>query len=217
MLPRREVVDLRPSAAYACTMKHNDPLNAYHSRRDFVRTPEPPGGGSRKGGRPIFVIQKHAARRLHYDFRIEVDGVLKSWAVPRGPSTDPREKRLAVPTEDHPLDYADFEGVIPQGEYGGGTVMVWDTGTYVNIREADGRQVPMERCIEEGHIAIRLQGKKLQGGYGLVRTGKGPKARWLLIKMKDEKADARRNPVSTLPRSALSGRTLKEIEMEERP
>jgi DNA ligase D-like protein (predicted 3'-phosphoesterase) len=162
------------------------------------------------------VIQKHAARRLHYDFRIEVDGVLKSWAVPKGPSTDPRDRRLAVPTEDHPMEYATFEGVIPEGEYGAGTVMVWDTGTYANIREKDGEESPMAECVESGHIAIWLEGKKLQGGYALVRTGKGDSARWLLLKMKDERADARRNPVNSQPKSAITGRTLKQIARDER-
>jgi DNA ligase D-like protein (predicted 3'-phosphoesterase) len=197
------------------TMTRGDSLKDYRKKRDFGRTPEPSGKRKRRGKQPIFVIQKHDASRLHYDFRIEIGGVLKSWAVPKGPSTDPRERRLAVSTEDHPMDYADFEGVIPEGEYGGGTVMVWDTGTYENLREKDGNMVPMGKCVADGHIAIWLSGKKLQGGYGLVRTGKGPKAQWLLIKMKDEKADARRNPVSTQPKSAITGRTLKQIEQQE--
>jgi DNA ligase D-like protein (predicted 3'-phosphoesterase) len=197
------------------TMAKGDPLKHYRKKRDFGRTPEPSGERKRRGRRPIFVIQKHDASRLHYDFRIEIGGVLKSWAVPKGPSTDPRKRRLAVPTEDHPMDYADFEGVIPEGEYGGGTVMVWDKGTYENIREEDGKIVPLEKCIDDGHIAIRLRGKKLQGGYGLVRTGKGTKAQWLLIKMRDDKADARRNPVKTQPESAITGRTLKQIEQQQ--
>ena len=188
-------------------------LSDYEKKRDFRKTKEPSGGEKgRRGGKPIFVIQKHASRNLHYDFRIEVDGVLASWAVPKGPSTDPREKRLAVPTEDHPLEYADFEGVIPEGEYGAGTVMVWDKGTYENLRaskEKDGAS--MEEALEQGKIEIALDGDKLQGGYALVRTGNGSNARWLLIKMKDDEADARRNPVSTEPDSAASGRTMEEI------
>ena len=167
------------------------------------------------GDSPRFVIQKHDASTLHYDFRLEVDGVLKSWAIPKGPSTDPSEKRLALPTEDHPLDYADFEGVIPEGEYGAGTVLVWDTGPYENITEKEDGLRPMAEAIEEGHVLVRLHGEKLQGGYALQRTGSGEDARWLLVKMDDEAADARRNPVSTEPLSVLSGRDLDEIGDEE--
>lgn len=192
-------------------------LGEYERKRDFTKTPEPKAAARKKGGRPIFVIQKHDARNLHYDFRLEVDGVLKSWAVPKGPSTDPREKRLAVPTEDHPLEYAEFEGVIPDGEYGAGTVLVWDTGSYRNLkRDNDGNEVPMADAFDEGHVTVWLEGKKLRGGYSLVRTGKGEESRWLLIKMRDGEADARRKPVSTEPRSVLSGKTLREIERSSR-
>ena len=189
------------------------PLQEYREKRDFGKTAEPAGGGVRTGGEALFVIQKHDARRLHYDFRLEVDGVLKSWAVPKGPSTDPRVKRLAVPTEDHPLDYAQFEGAIPEGQYGAGTVLVWDIGTYRNLREEKPEHEPvsMAQACADGHIAVWLEGQKLQGGYALVRTGRGEDTRWLLIKMKDEKADARRNPVTTRPASVLTGRTLEEI------
>jgi DNA ligase D-like protein (predicted 3'-phosphoesterase) len=209
-------------------------LRGYRVKRDFKSTPEPSGAGAKRGGRrragpkrgpkpaegsprrkPVFVIQKHAASRLHYDLRLEVDGVLKSWAVPKGPSTDPREKRLAVLTEDHPLDYSDFEGVIPHDNYGAGVVLVWDTGRYENIKSIEGRKVPMAECFADGHIEVRLEGVKLRGGYGLIRTkmGGGDK-NWLLVKMKDEEADARRNPVSTEPESVLSGRTIEEIAEE---
>lgn len=184
----------------------------YRKKRDFQKTPEPEGGGSRSKGRPIFVIQEHDASTLHYDFRLEIDGTLKSWAVPKGPSTDPRVKRLAIPTEDHPLDYARFEGVIPKGEYGSGTVVVWDTGPYENITEKSGELQPAASALKQGHLLIRLYGSKLQGGYVLQRTEKGKEPRWLLIKMKDKDADARRNPVSTEPRSVLSGRTRAEIQ-----
>jgi len=189
----------------------NNALNEYEGKRDFAATPEPAGGQKHGEGEPIFVIQKHGARTLHYDFRLEVDGVLKSWAVPKGPSTDPRTRRLAVAVEDHPLDYADFEGKIPNGEYGAGTVLVWDRGTYRNLREEADERASMAEALRDGHVAVWLEGEKLRGGYALIRTGKGDDNRWLLIKMKDEEADARRNPVSTQPGSVLTGRTLEEI------
>lgn len=180
----------------------------YEKKRDFRKTPEPRGGPSGRGGKPLFVIQKHDASSPHYDFRIEVDGALKSWAVPKGPSTDPAEKRLALPTEDHPLDYAEFEGVIPTEEYGGGTVLVWDTGPYENLTEKDGERVSIAAALEQGHAVIALHGKKIRGGYALHRTGD---ERWLLVKINDDQDDARRNPVSTEPESVLSGRTIEEI------
>lgn len=196
-------------------------LAAYQSKRDFRKTPEPSGEEidfDWIGERPIFVIQKHRASTLHYDFRLEVDGVLKSWAVPKGPSTDPSQRRLAIPTEDHPLAYADFEGVIPEEEYGGGTMLVWDRGSYRNLKEeAQDGEAPksVSQQIEDGHVTIWLEGQKLSGGYALVRTGKGDDARWLLIKMKDDGADARRNPTSTEPRSVKTGRTLEEVRKQE--
>ncbi len=194
-----------------------DKLETYKRKRDFNKTSEP-GDESVEfdwaDEGPIFVIQKHDATNLHYDFRIEAGGVLLSWAVPKGPSTDPSVKRLAVPTEDHPLGYADFEGVIPEGEYGGGTIMVWDRGTYRNQNEADEESYEpptIEEQYEDGHITIWLAGEKLQGGYALIRTGGGKKPRWLLIKMDDEGADARRNPTSTEPDSVKTRRSLEAI------
>lgn len=159
---------------------------------------------------PVFVIQKHDASSLHYDFRIEVEGVLRSWAVPRGPSTDPEDRRLALPTGDHHLEYADFEGVIPRDKYGGGTVMVWDRGNYRNNGEEDsnGKRPPVARQIQDGHVAIWLEGSKISGGYALIRTSEGKDPGWLLIKMKDDRADARRNPVSTQGKSVKSGLTM---------
>lgn len=130
----------------------------------------------------IFVVQKHKAKTLHYDFRIEVDGLLKSWAVPKGPSTDPQEKRLAIMTDDHALEYASFEGVIPEGQYGAGKVEIWDKGTYKNIKFKDNECVPMKECLKKGHVEIYLEGEKLNGGYVLVRM---KDKNWLLIKMKD--------------------------------
>lgn len=171
---------------------------------------------SRNPNGPIFVVQEHDATTLHYDFRLEVDGVLKSWAVPKGPSTDPGDKRLAIPTPDHALDYAGFEGVIPEGEEGAGPVLIWDRGRYDNITESkDGNTRSMADAVEDGHVLVRLHGKKLRGGYALHRTGKGEKARWLLIKMDDDAADGRRNPVSTEPESVASGRTIEQVADEE--
>lgn len=193
-------------------------LDEYEEKRDFRRTPEPKSGEA-KGEDRRWVIQKHDASSLHYDLRLEVDGVLKSWAVPKGPSTDPSEKRLARPTEDHPLDYVDFEGVIPEGEYGGGAVMVWDRGTYENLSEDDeGEEKPIGAALEDGHASFRLEGKKISGGFALTRIGSGDEERWLLVKMDDAEADARRDPVSTEPDSVASGRSLEEIaEQAEKP
>ena len=191
----------------------------YRDKRDFGATPEPAGDGDGRpagAGSPLVVIQEHDASSLHWDFRLEVDGVLKSWAVPKGPSTDPRERRLALPTEDHPLAYAGFEGVIPADEYGGGTVVVWDRGTWENATtDDDGEPVEPADAVANGHLTARLHGEKLQGEFALHRTGDGEDARWLLIKAKDDGADARRNPVSTQPESVLSGRTRDEIAAEE--
>ena len=161
---------------------------------------------------PIYVIQKHAASHLHYDFRLEIGGVLKSWAIPKGPSTDPRVKRLAMPTEDHAVEYATFEGVIPEGQYGAGTVMVWDIGTYRNLR---GDEADMEQAYDEGRIEVWLEGRKLKGGYTLIRMGRlGDKKGWLLIKMRDEYANRPEDPGDTEPDSALTGRTIEEISEE---
>jgi DNA ligase D-like protein (predicted 3'-phosphoesterase) len=154
---------------------------------------------------PRFVIQQHAARTLHYDFRLEAGGALKSWAVPKGLSTDPREKRLAVQVEDHQIGYADCEGAIGSG-YGAGRVIVWDRGTWRSL--TDG---PVEEALERGHLSFWLEGEKLRGGWTLHRTRGGAKPQWLVIKRRDEGADARRDPVSTQPESVLSGRTLDEI------
>lgn len=195
-------------------------LQEYTRKRNFDATPEPVASQNKKSAKPIWVVQKHDASSLHYDFRLEIDGTLKSWAVPKGPSTDPAEKRLAVPTEDHPVEYARFEGTIPEDEYGGGTVMIWDAGTYRNLKEEEGNNddkgsVSMHESYKQGHITVYLEeGRKISGGYALIRTGSDADAQWLLIKMDDEKSDARRNPVSTEPDSIATGRSLDEIAKE---
>lgn len=192
-------------------------LSGYHRRRDFGRTEEPRGSVHRDeaGEGPVFVIQHHVARADHYDLRLEVDGVLRSWAVPKGVSTDPRDKRLAMPTEDHPLEYADFEGTIPSGEYGGGTVQVWDRGHYVNTTRRDDREMSMAEGLEKGHVSVRLNGEKLSGGYALTRIRADGDEAWLLVKEKDDEADARRDPVSTQTESVRSGREMEEIAEQE--
>jgi DNA ligase D-like protein (predicted 3'-phosphoesterase) len=191
-------------------------LEKYKEKRDFLKTTEPSDDAVEfdwADQRPIFVIQKHDASTLHYDLRIEAAGVLKSWAVPKGPSTDPSVKRLAIPTEDHPLAYANFEGVIPEGEYGAGTVMIWDRGSYHNLKEdqqGEDARIMAEQ-IANGHVTLWLAGEKISGGYALIRAGRQDDDDWLLIKMDDEKADARRNPTSTEPTSVKTGRTLARI------
>lgn len=191
-----------------------DKLQKYRDKRDLNVTPEPSGGKARKGKEPVFVIQKHDARALHYDFRLEVDGVLASWAVPKGPSTDPKVRRLAMRTEDHPMDYVDFEGVIPEGNYGAGTVIVWDRGTYRNLMGEKKDALSTAESIDAGHVEVWLNGDKLRGGFTLIRTQKEPREQWLLIKMKDTEADARRNPVSTEAESVLSGKTIDQVREE---
>jgi DNA ligase D-like protein (predicted 3'-phosphoesterase) len=197
-------------------MPHNDRLAEYCAKRDFARSPEPAGGHEGAGDEPIFVVHKHEARSEHYDFRLEVDGVLKSWAVPKGPSMDPREKRLAVRVEDHPLEYAEFEGVIPQGQYGAGPVIVWDTGRYRNRTRRDGVEAPLEQALDQGHIVVELFGHKLRGGFALTRIRRDPRGReqWLLVKTRDEHAAAGADPVSTRPESVLSGRTVEQLAAE---
>jgi DNA ligase D-like protein (predicted 3'-phosphoesterase) len=140
-------------------------LREYRAKRNFRRTPEPAGRPRAGSKKPRFVIQKHSATALHYDFRLEAAGVLISWAVPKGLSTNPADKRLAMRTEDHPIDYIDFEGVIPEGQYGAGPVIVWDAGTYRNLTEKNGKLVPVERAVRDGHVTVWLEGRKVTGGY----------------------------------------------------
>ena len=189
-----------------------DRLSDYRSNRDIDASGEPSGDRRRGGDAPVFVVQRHDASRLHFDFRLEVDGVLASWAVPKGPSLDPRDKRLAVQVEDHPLDYAAFEGRIGEG-YGEGTVIVWDTGTYENITEKDGQPVDVAAALEAGHVKVVLHGDKLTGAFALTHTRMGgDEKNWLLVKVDDEGADRRRKPTSTQNKSVLSGRTNEDLE-----
>jgi bifunctional non-homologous end joining protein LigD len=184
-------------------------LNEYRRKRRFARTPEPPGKTGRMAGALRFVVQKHAASRLHYDFRLELDGVLKSWAVPKGPSLDPADKRLAVQVEDHPVDYQHFEGLIPAGNYGAGSVIVWDRGTY--LAEGSESRPDCERRTREGlvrgRLTFRLDGQKLHGDFSLVRLKDGKN--WLLFKRPD--AHAARSDVVAQDRSVISGRTLADL------
>lgn len=193
-----------------------DTLKTYYKKRDFSQSPEPKATPSSKKTDAIFVIQKHKASHLHYDFRLAFDGVLKSWAVPKGPSLNPSEKRLAVQTEDHPIDYKDFEGVIPEGSYGAGTVMIWDRGTYHNIKKKNGALIPFKQCLKDGTIEVFLHGEKIQGGYALVRMGDAHSKQWLLIKMRDEYASTRKNPVNTQNKSVKTGRTMTQIRQKEK-
>jgi bifunctional non-homologous end joining protein LigD len=184
-----------------------DKLATYRKKRDFAVTPEPSGRKKRKAKGSSYLIQKHDATRLHYDFRLELDGVLLSWAVPKGPSLSPKERRLAVRTEDHPIEYGSFEGVIPEGEYGGGTVMLWDRGTWEPTEDP-------HQGLKKGHLVFTLHGERLRGRWHLVRTR--PKVReknesWLLFKGKDAEAGKRAEPVEVELTSVVSGRSMDAI------
>lgn len=188
-------------------------LEKYAEKRDFTKTAEPKSGKSKDKDKLTFVIQKHDASRLHYDFRLEMDGVLKSWAVPKGPSTDPKTKRLAMMVEDHPYDYRTFEGIIPQGEYGGGTVIVWDEGTYEPIEAIKGKKEQEKSLLKQlksGSLKIKLHGEKLEGEFALVKThGMGDNA-WLLIKHNDDFASVK--DITKQDKSVLSGKTIANME-----
>lgn len=188
-------------------------LDEYESRRRGSRTDEPSGSSRpEKGDGPLFVVQRHDATQLHFDFRLEIDGVLVSWAVPKGPSVDPSDKRLAYRTEDHPLDYVDYEGRIEEG-YGAGTVIVWDTGRFDNLTEDDGEPVLAAQALAGGHLKVELHGEKLSGAFALTHTKMGgDEANWILVKVDDEGADRRRRPASTQNESVLSDRTNVDLE-----
>jgi bifunctional non-homologous end joining protein LigD len=200
-------------------------LEEYRHKRDFAKTPEPAGhaeGAARRGSH-VFVVQKHDASHLHFDFRLELDGVMKSWAVPKGPSLDPSVKRLAMQVEDHPIDYNAFEGTIPQGEYGGGTVMLWDRGTYEPDRDAGARTADdrsdaqiLRDGYERGDLKFILHGERLRGSWVLVRTrlGRGASAarpQWLLIKHRDPYAMPGSDIVAATETSVATGRTMEAI------
>ncbi|MGW4158331.1 DNA polymerase ligase N-terminal domain-containing protein [Streptomyces sp. NPDC004788] len=193
-------------------------LAEYRRKRDFRKTREPGGGdGAGSGAEPVFVVQIHDASTMHFDFRLEVDGVLKSWSIPKGPSGDPHDKRLAMPTEDHPLEYRDFEGTIAHGEYGAGTVIIWDEGSYEN-RSTDrrGHEVPFAQALDAGHASFRLAGHKLRGEWALTRfrTGSGgEREAWLLVRHGHTAHGGTPDPRRA--RSARSGRTLKQVAAED--
>ncbi|MFB8775954.1 DNA polymerase ligase N-terminal domain-containing protein [Streptomyces broussonetiae] len=199
-------------------MGDRDRLREYHGKRDFERTREPEGRPAQAGERPRFVVQIHDASTLHFDFRLQVDDVLKSWSVPKGPSADPRDKRLAVPTEDHPLEYEEFEGVIPRGEYGGGTVIVWDRGTYEPLsHDRAGRPVDFARSLERGHATFRLSGSKLHGEYALTRFRGADDDAWLLVRSGRGGGRGGGAPDPRRARSVRSGRTLAQVAAAEEP
>lgn len=198
--------------------KSTTKLAEYRRKRDFTKTREPAGGTTatskrapRKRRAPAlhFVVQKHAASQLHFDFRLELDGVMKSWAVPKGPSYDPSVKRLAMEVEDHPIEYNTFEGTIPQGEYGGGTVMLWDRGTYE--AENGGGVDALREGYARGDLKFVLRGERLQGAWVLVRMKRAGRPQWLLIKHRDEYATRKGDVVEGVTTSVTTGRTMEEI------
>lgn len=182
-------------------------LEIYRKKRNFSATPEPKGTKSHKESSKLsFVIQKHDASHLHYDFRLEMNGVLKSWAIPKGPSLDHEVKRLAIETEDHPLDYQHFEGIIPAGHYGGGTVLIWDKGTYDPVLNESS----LVKGYKKGHLEFQLHGKKLKGGFLLQRIRDGDKPQWLFIKLIDKYEDKKQD-ITKEDKSVVNGKTLKEL------
>lgn len=185
-------------------------LRKYQTMRDFTATPEPEGNTKKSTKKLVFVVQKHRASHLHYDFRLELDGVLKSWAVPKGPSLDPEDKRLAMMTEDHPYDYRKFEGIIPKGNYGAGEVIVWDEGYYEPKEHADTQQKKLKSQLHKGHLSFILHGEKLKGEFALVKNPKMGENAWLLVKKKDEYASGQ--DITRQNQSVITGETLKSDE-----
>lgn len=182
-------------------------LKKYHAKRNFAKTPEPKGAPSKPGKQLVFVVQEHNATRLHYDFRLECDGVLKSWAVPKGPSMNPHDRHLAIMTEDHPFEYRKFEGVIPAGNYGAGEVIIWDEGTYQ--ARGGGGEAEIRQGLKKGHITFVVSGKKLHGEFALIRLPKGGDDTWLLIKKGDDAANTA--DITTHDESVVSGKTLADL------
>ncbi len=189
-------------------------LSLYKKKRSFAETPEPTGGKSSLKNKLVFVVQKHDASHLHYDFRLEMDGVLKSWAVPKGPSLDPSVKRLAMMVEDHPFDYRNFEGIIPEGNYGAGTVIVWDEGTYEPLENvSDNKRENEKNLLKQlyaGSLKFVMDGKKLKGEFALVRTNYQGENSWLLIKHNDKFATDK--DVTEKDKSVISKKTIVQVE-----
>ena len=187
-------------------------LEEYARKRDFTKTAEPRAVRRRTAAKLAYVIQKHEASRLHYDLRLELDGVMRSWAVPKGPSLDPAVKRLAVEVEDHPVDYNSFEGTIPEGEYGGGTVMSWDRGTWEYAGDTTSGVAGAKRGLEKGTLEFTLAGKRLKGNWVLIRTRRAGKAQqWLLIKQRDRYASGTIDVTEKYLKSVATGRTMQAI------
>lgn len=187
-------------------------LNKYNQKRNFNSTNEPEEKIEKSKKELVFVVQKHAASHLHYDFRLEMDGILKSWAIPKGPSMNPEDKRLAIMVEDHPYGYKDFEGTIPEGDYGAGTVIVWDNGTYVLADEhnEDKIETILKSDLQKGHLSFILKGKKLKGEFALVKLKTKRENTWLLIKKKDEFAIE--SDILAENKSVISNLTLEDFE-----
>ncbi|MEN6385937.1 MAG: non-homologous end-joining DNA ligase [Phycisphaerales bacterium] len=204
-------ISLRSKPEKITKTQREKSLKKYRQKRDFTKTAEP-AGRKKVHAESIFVIHKHAATRLHYDLRLQSEGVLKSWAVPKGLSTNPKERRLAVRTEDHPFEHKDFEGVIPEGQYGAGQVIIWDKGTYKNITlNSKGLPVSMKDAIKKGKLEVFFNGNKTKGGYALIRlkTGEDEKENWLVIKLKDKYVDSLPDDLQELGQSVESGKTIK--------
>jgi len=210
---------VKKSVAKKSTVRQS--LAKYRAKRDFVSTAEPSGDKVVRSGKALaFVIQKHEASHLHFDLRLEVDGVMKSWAIPKGPNVDPSVKRLAMEVEDHPIAYNTFEGTIPHGEYGGGTVMLWDRGTYSpdDMDANESENDAAGRALTAGKLAFSFHGTRLKGSYALVRTRRGEtRAQWLLIKHRDKYAKEGRDIVAEIMTSVESGRRMEAIASGEKP